>query len=277
MALKYHQTSRGEVAYDTRGWGDPLLLVHGVYPGASHDEFRRNIEALAKHFTVYAIDLIGFGDSYMPRATYTVEIYQHLLRDFIVEVIGTPTYVMASGVSCGPAVSLAVYNDPLVRKLVLIDPPFDDRDSSQPPPIASKVQQFLLGTLSLGQGLYDTVSTEFELKRFLLGRFANPKNVTKDRVSALRERAVQRHSMHGYLSMMTGHLHSEIARWLRYVRCEVLILVGDKLTPLPEEELRKPATWSRGKRIEVIADAAHWPHDEQSAKVNRIAVEFLNA
>lgn len=276
MALKYHQTSRGEIAYNQRGWGDPLLLVHGIYPGASHDEFRRNVDALAKHFTVYAIDLLGFGDSYMPRATYTVEVYQHLLRDFIVEVIGTPAHVMASGISCGPAVSLAVYNDPLVRKLVLIDPAMDQQDTSQPPPIASKVQQFLLGTLSLGQGLYDTVSSEFELRRFLHGRFSDPKNVTRERVTALRERAVQRHSMHGFLSMMTGHLHSEIARWLRYVRCEVLILVGEKINPLPSEDLLQPATWSKGKRIEVIPEAAHWPHDEQSAKVNKMVTEFLD-
>src|SRR3954468_5312824 len=146
--------------------GDPLLMVHGIYAGASHEEFRRNIEPLARHFTVYAIDLLGFGDSDMPRATYTVQTYQHLLRDFIVEVIGDSTHLLASGMGCGPVVSLAIYNDTLVKKIVLIDPPVDDAPVDQPPSIANKLQQFLLGTLSLGHGLYDTVSSEFELKRF---------------------------------------------------------------------------------------------------------------
>ena len=276
MALKFYETPRGEVAYEKRGWGDPLLMVHSVYPGASHDEFRRNIESLSKHFTVYAIDLLGFGDSDMPRMTYTVEIYQHLLRDFIVEVIGKPTFVLASGVSCGPAVALAVYNDTLVQKLVLIDPVVDPSQTDQPPRLAAKVQQFLLGTLSLGHGLYDAVSSEFELKRFLRSRYAHAKLATAERIAELRDLATQRHALHAFVSQMTGHLATEVGRWLRYVRCEVLILWGKEAGPVPTEKLLKPATWSRGKRIEVIPDAAHWPHDEQSAKVNKMVIEFLN-
>src|SRR4051794_19013991 len=101
MPIKFHDTSRGQVAYLKKGLGDPLLLVHGIYPGASHHEFRHNIDALAGHFTVYAIDLLGFGDSDMPRITYTSQIYHHLLRDFIVEVIGLPTHMIGNGVSCG--------------------------------------------------------------------------------------------------------------------------------------------------------------------------------
>jgi pimeloyl-ACP methyl ester carboxylesterase len=275
VALKYHQTSRGEIAYETRGWGDPLLMVHGVYVGASHDEFRRNIDALAKHFTIYAIDLLGFGDSDMPRTTYTAQFYQNLLRDFIVEVIGQPTHVMASGVSCGPAVSLAVYNDSLMRKLVLIEPIIDESQTDQPPPIAAKVQQFLLGTLSLGHGLYDTIASEFELKRFLYSRYAHPKHVTPQRVAELRERATRRHSLHGFISLMTGHLQMDVPRWLRSVRCEVLILWGEKAGPVPREPLTRPAAWSKGRTIEIIPDAGHWPHDEQSARVNQVVAEFL--
>ena len=37
----------------------------------------------------------------------------------------------------------------------------------------------------------------------------------------------------------------------------------------------RPATWSMGKRLEIMPDAAYWPHDEQSARFNKLAIEFL--
>lgn len=275
MAIKYHETSRGRLAYDKRGLGDPLLLVHGIYAGASHDEFRHNIDALSKHFTVYALDLLGFGDSDMPRMTYTVQFYEHLLRDFIVEAIGSPTHVVASGISCGPAAGLAVYNDSLVGKMVLIVPEVDAPPANSSPNLASKLQQFLLGTLAMGHGLYDTVSSEFELQRFLLSRYARPKRSHLAHIGEMRQRATRRHAMHAFLSLMTGHLAIDLPRWLQYVRCEVLILWGSSAGPVPAEKLLRPAAWSKGKRIEIIENASHWPHDEQSANVNRMIKEFL--
>jgi pimeloyl-ACP methyl ester carboxylesterase len=53
--------SAGEVAYDVLGFGPPLILVHGT-PTNSH--IWRNIALrLADRFSVYAFDLLGFGQS----------------------------------------------------------------------------------------------------------------------------------------------------------------------------------------------------------------------
>lgn len=277
VALKEYPSSIGRLAYDKRGWGDPLVLVHGIYPGASHDEFRRNIDALSKHFTIYALDLIGYGDSDMPRTTYTAQLYHHLIRDFIVEEIGQPSHVLASGKSCGPVVAMAVYNDSLVKNLVLIDPVVDPSQVDPGPNIAGKVQQFLLGTLSLGMGMYETITSDHELRRFLYSRYASPKNVTEARVAELKERATRRHAVHAFISDITGHLAIDLPRWLKFVRAETLILWGKHAGEPPTGKLLTPAAWSRGKRFEIVEDAAHWPHDEQSAKINELIIGFLNA
>ncbi|HEY7088033.1 MAG TPA: alpha/beta fold hydrolase [Tepidisphaeraceae bacterium] len=277
MALKYHHSSRGQIAYEKRGLGDPLLLVHSVHAGASHHEFDHNIQELARKFTVYAIDLMGFGESAMPRMTYTAQFYHHLLRDFVVEVIGEPANLVGSGESAGFVVAMAVYNDELVRKIVLIDPHLDPiRDHELGFPLANKVQQFLLGTLAMGKGLYDTLSSTFEVKRYLLTRFANPsRHISDTLIQDIHERASQPHALYAFVSNMTGHLSVDIPLWIRHVRAPVLVIWGEHAGPVPSERLLRPAAWSRGKRIEVIPGAAHWPHDEQSAKVNRLIEEFL--
>ena len=50
-----------EMYYEKTGEGRPLVLVHGN--GADHKTFQNSIELLNKHFTVYAVDSRGHGQS----------------------------------------------------------------------------------------------------------------------------------------------------------------------------------------------------------------------
>ena len=55
-----------DLSYSVAGEGEPLLLVHGIYAGASSFEFRKNFEELSRSFRVYALDLLGCGTSERP-------------------------------------------------------------------------------------------------------------------------------------------------------------------------------------------------------------------
>src|SRR5215207_3825282 len=57
--VRYYRWRGGDLAYSVAGEGEPLLLVHGVYAGASSFEFRKNFEGLSKSFRIYALDLLG--------------------------------------------------------------------------------------------------------------------------------------------------------------------------------------------------------------------------
>ena len=50
--------------YVTEGEGPPMILLHGL--GASLATWQHNIDALAKFFSLYAFDLLGFGNSTPP-------------------------------------------------------------------------------------------------------------------------------------------------------------------------------------------------------------------
>jgi pimeloyl-ACP methyl ester carboxylesterase len=49
------------ISYEVAGEGRPIVLIHGL--GASGRWWSRNVPTLARHFRVYAIDVIGFGRS----------------------------------------------------------------------------------------------------------------------------------------------------------------------------------------------------------------------
>ena len=107
MGHDYYAWHYGPVHYLRRGLGDPLLLVHGIYPGADHCEFEYNIDAMASRFCVHAIDLLGFGDSHAPHHKYSAQTYIELVFDFLREVVGRPAGVVAAGLSCAYVAEVA--------------------------------------------------------------------------------------------------------------------------------------------------------------------------
>ena len=64
---------------------------------------------MVKHVQVYAIDLLGFGDSEKALLDYSIDLWKEQVLDFIAAFIDKPTVLV--GNSIGSLVSLAVMND----------------------------------------------------------------------------------------------------------------------------------------------------------------------
>ena len=86
------RSSQGEIACRSMGHGRPLLLVHSMMPGASSAEWEPVLDALAEHYHVYAIDLLGFGHSFRPEKPWTAYQYANLLHEFIQDAVRRPVH-----------------------------------------------------------------------------------------------------------------------------------------------------------------------------------------
>lgn len=63
-AARTVQTKDWKLRYYESGEGHPVILLHGSGPGATGwSNFAGNIEALARRFHVYAVDMPGWGES----------------------------------------------------------------------------------------------------------------------------------------------------------------------------------------------------------------------
>lgn len=66
------------------GKGEPLILVHGGGPGDSGEHnWGNNVPALARHFHVFAIDMLGFGLTDKPPVEYSYQARIDHLAAFI--------------------------------------------------------------------------------------------------------------------------------------------------------------------------------------------------
>ena len=98
------------------GEGEPLIFLHGT--GGHAEAYLRNLEAHARHFRVFAIDMVGHGYSGTPDLAYGPQDYVDFLRDFV-DAIGADS-VMISGESLGAqaAAWFAIESPQLKRQIV---------------------------------------------------------------------------------------------------------------------------------------------------------------
>lgn len=274
MPLLEFTTRDGVMVYTRRGLGDPVVLVHGIYPGASHHEYDANIAAIQSRGTIYAVDLIGFGQSDAPRRAHSAQMHQHALRDFIEHQIGEPATVVASGLSAGVAARLGVYDDSWVRRVVLLGPVHKDV-FHETPELGDRLSQFLLGTLAIGAGHYSNASSRDGLREFLAMSYHDKKAITREQIDELFVEANEPHKMMPYISALCGYFDTDLTNWLPYVRRPTQIIVGRDQLPLPTERWLKPTSWSQGKWLHVIDDTRDFPHQERPAAVNTLVLEFL--
>jgi pimeloyl-ACP methyl ester carboxylesterase len=131
-----------QIAYERTGSGPPLLLVHG---GAGNDHTRWELAgvraAFAEHFTVYAMDRRGRGES-GDAAEYALE------REFedvaaVVDAIPEPVNLLghSSGALFGLEAALLTGN---LRKLILYEPVFRIGDyEAYSPELMAEMQALL--------------------------------------------------------------------------------------------------------------------------------------
>src|SRR5262245_44334445 len=120
IAIEHRRAQVGPavIHYQVAGAGEPLVLVHGL--SGSSRWWGRNIGALARHFQVYMIDLIGFGASRNRHPFVLAEAAGHLIRWMDQLGIARASFV---GHSMGGFISaeLAADAPARVERLVLVD------------------------------------------------------------------------------------------------------------------------------------------------------------
>jgi pimeloyl-ACP methyl ester carboxylesterase len=128
-----HITSKDgiPIAYERRGEGDPLVLIHGA--AADHTRWAPILPELEKDFTVYVVDRRGRGHS-GDVEPYSIEReYEDVAA--VVNSIPDPVTLLGHsyGAICSLEASLKMSN---LRKLILYEPPIHTSVKKNSPPDA---------------------------------------------------------------------------------------------------------------------------------------------
>ena len=262
------------VAFTRHGAGSPVLLVHGMYAGASSNEWRHTVSSLAERYTVFALDLIGFGRSDRPNLRYTPALYQAFLADVMGRLRCGPLAVVASSLSAAHVVALAARDPRHIAALALIAPTGLGQLSGS----ASTGQgatQLLLEAPIVGTAMYNALTSPASVRQYLEESYADDRLVTDALVEAYVQNARQPGGKYAVAALIGGRLNVDIRNPLRRVRHPMLVLWGEQARQNPVQHahafrvLRPEAEWA------LISGAGDLPHDEQPGRTNVELHRFL--
>ena len=99
----------------------PMLLIHGF--GSSLTQWHCNLNALAEHRPVYALDMLGFGSSRKADTAYNVDIWVAQLYDFWRSLIGCPVILVGHSLGALVAIAATAQHPDMVQRLALLTVP----------------------------------------------------------------------------------------------------------------------------------------------------------
>lgn len=266
----------GDMFYEVKGARDakPLLLVHGFGPGASSYEWRKNIDSLAEHFRVYAIDLLGFGLSDRPAIDYNAETYTDLLNDFIKEVIGKPTVVVAHGLSCAYVIAGAYRRPQSFERLILVSPPLAILQETFPG-ARDAAWKTILRLPVVGQFIYNLLTSRGAIRGYYDEQgFHNPGLITDELVEYIYTSAHQPYGRYPAASLFSDNLVLDVHEPFARLQVPVVAVWGREGALTPSEASGAFKRVNPRIEVRILDKSRSHLQEEQAANFNTLVRDF---
>ncbi|MBO9997507.1 MAG: alpha/beta fold hydrolase [Cyanobacteria bacterium SID2] len=268
------------IAYTVSGEGAPLLLIHGF--GASIGHWRKNIPALSEAgYRVYALDLLGFGDSDKPLLDYTMELWRDSIADFWTEFVGQPTVFVGNSIGALLALMLAADFPERTAGLVLLNCAggLNHRPEELNFPLRVVMGTFtkLVSSRWFGPFLFDRVRQPHRLRGTLYQVYGNREAVTEELIEMLYTPSCHPGAQQVFASILTAPPGPKPSELFPKVQCPVLVLWGEDDPWTPVKGARIFQEWGQHHPVTFhsIAETGHCPHDERPEIVNSIVLDWV--
>lgn len=259
-------TRNGTIAYVRAGEGEPILLIHGI-PTSTY-LWRNVIPHLSRDLTVYALDLLGYGDSdKSPKANLSLPAQAEYVADFMMKVGLTHATVVGNDIGGGVAQLLALERPELVRRLILVGTVAYD---SWPVPEIERLKD----------PAWDpkTLDLRATFKDLLLRGIFHKERVTDVLVGAYTSHFDGAQGREAYLRCARALNKRDIlvrAAQIGRLTVPVLILWGDSDEFQNVKDGRRLADQVPSARFTVVKEAGHFLPEDQPEEVARLIRAFI--
>jgi len=259
--------------YLYEGDGPPLLLAHGL--GISADCWARNIDVLAKHFSVFAPDLFGHGFTHFRdlrgRAGHAA-ILEHYMA--WVDALGIKDYY-AAGSSYGAGISSLFYLErpEAMKKLIIVGA------SSVFRPASDQQQGFSKSYENATSALRHPT---FETCRKRLGNVCYDQSSVDDAFMLVQLTSyAQEYILPAYEAIAQANMNPEVSAPYRVVdklekiELPTLIITGRDDVRAPVQNAIDGQKRIPNSEIAIFEKCGHMPMMEHPDQFNETVTEFL--
>jgi pimeloyl-ACP methyl ester carboxylesterase len=255
------------IRYNVIGGGPPVVLVHGWL--SSSRIWEQLAGRLAQRFTVYTLDLSGFGESDKPLSGYGIRNGGRLLYAFCAHFGLTRANVIGHDLGGAMAVKLAADHPDVVGRLVIICAPADEDQLDLPTLL------WLATVPVIGPIFYSLGRAARPVRRLWMRPFvADSDDLTEEIVDDAGRSTPA--AVSKTLSISRREIsRGRLARQARIIKIPLLVVAGE------EDQIVDPQSvgaWAEGvERAEIclIDECGHMPMVERAAEFNAQILAFL--
>lgn len=234
-----------------------MVLIHGIYGGASHRTFRNLLPLLDQaKLPVYILDLPGAGESDKPRKFYNISDLDSFVETFLSEVVKTRATVVTESLAGTAALKVSSQRPDLIRRLILINPT-GVNSLANPPSVR---EQRLFDRLSNDDNaliaFYDNLLNDNSLRFFLKFGFSNDDLVNEDLLDDFRVMKSNIDQRFISLSFVSGQIYRPFEESSKDVFIPVLGIFGADYENFQET---KPSTAEDFRKIRPQFDYVEIP------------------
>jgi pimeloyl-ACP methyl ester carboxylesterase len=257
------------------GTAPALLLLHGL--GADHTTWEPVVDQLARRYTVVAPDLLGHGQSAKPRADYTLGGYANGMRDLLTILGIDRVNLVGHSFGGGVAMQFAYQFPERTERLVLVG---SGGLGPEVTPVIRAIStpgfEYAMGPLTL-PGVRHVVSTAIRgLKRTGLKEFRD-----FDEVAAIYE-TFKEYDARSAIAHVTravvdwrGQIVTMADRAYLTEEMPLCVIWGEDDRVIPASHAALAAELAPSARVEVVANAGHFPHKDHPERFVRILNDFI--
>jgi len=263
-----------------------LVLLHGF--GASSGHWRDNAEAIAAAgYRVYAMDLLGFGQSDQPGGRLDNRLWSRQLQCFLEQIVGKPAVVAGNSLGSLVGLTTAVFRPELV--IAVAAAPLPDPTLLSPLPLrrspwSRRWQRWLVLLVSrcLPLGLLIAVLRQNPLLRMgLASAYASGERIDNELVQLIRWPASRSTAGRALGAMVRGMAlrpaRATAPQLLLRLNRPLLLLWGrrDRLVPPVIAERVVQQAPAGLAELHWLEGLGHCPHDEAPETFNTALIGWL--
>lgn len=271
-------TWRGYDIFATEAGSGPLvILVHGIYAGASCYEYRKLFPLLAQNHRVVAFDLLGCGLSDMPNIPYSAELFVEQIVDSLGEFGTEPTTLVGSSLGGAFAVRATSRALDRIKQLILIAPTGLGVLDGSPGPAQAAVTAMVRSPL-VGEAFFNALASKPSIKWFLTNQsYADGASATPEVLDHYYSVTHQPGARFVPAYFVGGGLNCDVARDLPFVDAPILVCWGERASSIsPVSKAADFVKLAQRATLATFANSGLLPHEEEP-EATAVAIESFLA